>query len=211
MKNILFLILILFTNYVFGQTIIDSNFLNNEYDNKNVFSNNGVKLKIRKKYEKISPNRRSFFKTSKSWSCMPRAFFYPIINKKNKGHYIFYFYINIISSPDEEGSFMKKIRPNWTPNKNYLGGNLCQQERDKNLIPIFTKSDFIKFNSDTALCIRVDTNAIYRDHDKFNDLIYLILHKDNVSDIYVCFAYEKEYEMEVIEEIKYLWKIIKFK
>ena len=35
-------------------------------------------------------------------------------------------------------NYMKKITPNWTPNKNYLGGKNCQDDRDKNLIPIIS-------------------------------------------------------------------------
>lgn len=193
----------------FGQKL-DSNILINEDINKYNFEDYGVNLQISKKYKKTSPNRPSFHR-SNIMICMPRNFYDPIINKKNKEHYIFYFFLNYIFPPIEEGSIMKRIAPNWTPNKNYLGSKICEEERNINLMQIYTKSDFKKFNADTALCIRLDSNAIFKTNEKFNDIIYVIIHKDNIADIYVCIAYKKEYEFEVIQEIKKLWKIVKFK
>jgi hypothetical protein len=210
MKLLLLLNLLFLNVYVFGQTR-NSNKSEDPIYYENKIKEYGVDFQIGNDYERYNPSHRTVVPTYKQISCMSYGLYAGIVNKKYKDHYIIYFFFNRIQSPLEEGSFMKKITPNWTPNKNYLGGKNCQDDRDKNLIPILSKSDFVKMNADTALCIRVDSNARIRDYEKFNDYMYVQIHKDNVLDIQVCFAYEKEYELEVIEEIKNLWKIIKFK
>jgi hypothetical protein len=210
MKNIFIFFLIVFCNCTFGQSLDSSNLENRIYF-ENKIKEYGVTFQLDDNYERFSPSHRTVVPTYKQISCMSYGLYSAIFNKKYKDHYLIYFFFNQIKPPLEEGSFFKQLTPNWTPNKAYLGGKYCQEDRDKNLIPILSKSDFVKMNADTALCIRVDSNARRRDYEKFNDYMYVQIHKDNVLDIQVCFAYEKEYEMEVIEEIKNLSKIIRFK
>jgi hypothetical protein len=209
MKNIFILFLIVYHNHTFGQKL-DSNIIIKDNTSKYNFNDFGVKFKIRKRYKKISPHNPSLHR-SDVLTCLPRNFYDPIINKKFREHYIIYFYLNNILPPIEQGSIMKKIAPDWTPNNNYIGSKFCEDERRTNLIQIYNNEDFEKFKSDTALCIRVDSTAVLKSNENFTDLIYVILHKDNISDVYVCFAYKKEYEFEVINEIRKLWKLIKFK
>lgn len=208
MKNKITFCLLLFYMTGFGQKI-DSTLIH--FNMEIIFEKNNVDFNFIKEYDKVSPNGREFIPSYKIISCMFSGFYSPIENKKHKDHYEISFQLLNIGIPYEEGSFMKKINPNYTPNTNYLGGINCKIERDKNLMNLYTKSDFLKFNADTALCVRVDSNAKIRDNEKYKELIYVVIHKDDVADIFVCFAYEKEYEFEVIEEIKNLWKIIKFK
>jgi hypothetical protein len=210
MKIMLSICLIISSFCVFGQNL-DSNNLENHTYFENAIKEYGVDFRVGANYERFNPSHRTVMPTYKQISCMSYGLYSAIVNKKYKNHYIIYFVFNSIKSPLEEGSFMKQLTPNWTPNNNYLGGKYCQGDRDKNLMPILSKSDFVKMNVDTALCIRVDSNARIREYEKFNDYIYVQIHKDNVLDVQVCFAYEKEYEMEVIEEIKNLSKIIRFK
>ncbi len=210
MKNIVLqFFLLIYCNYTFGQKP-DSNYFLKVNTSKYNFNEYGVELKINKRYKKISPHNPSLHR-SDILTCMPRNFYDPIINKKFRDHYIIYFYLNKIFPPIEEGSIMKKIAPDWTPNNNYLGSKFCEDERKKNLIQIYNKEDFEKFNSDTALCVRVDSSSVLENNEKFTDIMYIILHKDNISDVYVCFAYKKEFEIEVINEIRKLWKIIKYR
>lgn len=210
MRIILSFYLIVSSLCVFGQRQ-DSINLENYLHFENKFKEYGVDFELGNDYERYIPSHRLVIPTYKQISCMSYGLYSAISNKKHKDHYLIYFFFNQIKPPLEEGSFEKQLTPDWTPNKAYLGGMYCKQDRDKNLVPILSKSDFVKMNADTALCIRVDSNARRRDYEKFNEYMYVQIHKDNVLDIQVCFAYEKEYELEVIEEIKNLWKLIKFK
>ena len=168
-----------------------------------------VDFKISDEYIKYN-HHREFIPTYTVWSCMPFIFFEEALVKKvNKEKYIIYFKFDINAGVSDE--YMKKEFPNYDKNKNYLGSKRCQTERDQGLIKVFTNSDFNKFNADTILCIRPDSNSIKKNDPDFNNFLYIIMHKENVGDIKVGFAYKKEYEIEVMDEIKNLYKIIKFK
>ena len=139
---------------------------------------------------------------------MPFFFSEALVSKINKEKYIIYFEFDINAS--DTGDYIKNnVNPNYDKNKNYLAGRRCQIERDKGLIQVFTNSDFNKFNADTILCIRPDSNSIRKNDPDFNNFLYIIMHKENVGDIKVGFAYRKEYEIEVMDEIKNLYKIKK--
>jgi len=167
-----------------------------------------VDFKISDEYIKYN-HHRAFIPTYTVWSCMPFFFSEALVSKINKEKYIIYFEFDINAGVSDV--YMKKEFPNYDKNKNYLGSQRCQTERDKGLFKVFTNSDFHKFNADTILCIRPDSNSIRKNDPDFNNFLYIIMHKENVGDIKVGFAYRKEYEIEVMDEIKNLYKIIKFK
>ena len=204
MKYLLFFLFSFLFKTVIAQSSFDStnfSFLcNNKY---------GINFEISGKYYKTD-HHRAFIPTYKTYSCLPYFFSEALINKYHKGHYIIYFEFNDVASSSEEGfKNLNKTLPNFDKNKNYL----ClsgKKEREEGLMNIFTKSDFNKFNADTILCIKVDSLAIVKNDPNFNNFIYVVAHKDNVGDIYVCFAFKKDYEDEIIEEIKNIWKIIKY-
>jgi hypothetical protein len=191
-------------NIIIGQTLFDTTTFS--YLCKNKF---GLNFEINENYFQTD-HKRAFIPTYNTYSCLPYFFREALINKKFKDHYIIYFEFNeVASSKEEEFKNLKIIQPDFDKNKNYL----CQsgkREREKGLINIFSKKDFKKFNADTILCIRVDTLARVKNDPNFNNFIYVVAHKMNVGDIYVCFAFKKEFEDEIIEEIKNLWKIINF-
>jgi len=168
-----------------------------------------VDFKISDEYIKYN-HHRAFIPTYTVWSCMPFFFQEALVNKINKEKYIIYFEFDINAS--DTGDYIKNnVNPNYDKNKNYLAGRRCQIERDKGLIQVFTNSDFHKFNADTILCIRPDSNSIRKNDPDFNNFLYVVMHKENIGDISVGFAYKKEYEIEVMDEIKNLYKIIKFR
>lgn len=206
MKISLILITFLIHTSLFSQKNIDINSFSYECEHKY-----NVDFKLNVKYLQV-PHNRAFIPTYTTWSCLPYFFKEALINKKNEGHYIIYFDFNNTASSKYEDKFIKKyINPNFSNNTNYLGGINCLIERDRDLMNVFSKDDFLKFNADTMLCIRVDSNAREKNDPTLNDFIYVVMHKENIGDIYVCFAYKKEYEFEVMDEIKKLWKIIRFK
>lgn len=206
MKKI-FVIIVFFISYsTFGQNKIDSNsfeFLC-EYDYK-------VDFVIPKNYYKVNFHR-GFIPTYDTWSCMPYFFKEAIVKKTKEKQYKIYFEFNFVARSKYESKFVKKyFDSTYSNNTNYLGGVNCKTERDRDLMQVYTSEDFKKFNADTMLCIRVDSNARRKNDPELNDFIYVVMHKENIGDIYVCFTYKKEYEFEVMDEIKDLWKIIKFK
>ena len=168
-----------------------------------------VDFKISNEYIKYN-HHRAFIPTYTVWSCMPFFFSEALVSKINKEKYIIYFEFDFNAS--DTGDYIKNnVNPKYDKNKNYLAGRRCQIERDQGIIKVFTNSDFNKFNADTILCIRPDSNSIRKNDPDFNNFLYIIMHKENVGDIKVGFAYRKEYEIEVMDEIKNLYKIIKFK
>lgn len=207
MKKILLIIALVLTYSVYGQDKLDSN----SYEYLCQY-NYKVDFSILKNYYQVN-HHRGFIPTYKTWSCMPYFFKEALVNKQNENHYVIYFDFNETASSNDEGNRMikKYLNTEFDKNKNYLGGKNCQIERDRDLMKIFTNQDFVKYNADTMLCIRVDSNAREKNDPELNNFMYVIMHKQNIGDIYVGFAYKKEYEFEVMDEIKNLWKIIKFK
>jgi hypothetical protein len=203
MKKI-YLIIFLINNFTsFGQVNKDSTTF--EYLCEHKYK---VDFKVSGDYIKYN-HHRAFIPTYTVWSCMPFYFSEALASKINKEKYIIYFEFDINAGVSDE--YMKKEFPNYNKNKNYLGSQRCQTERDQGLVKVFTNSDFNKFNADTILCIRPDSNSIRKNDPDFNNFLYIVMHKENVGDIKVGFAYKKEYETEVMDEIKNLHKIIKFK
>jgi hypothetical protein len=208
MKNTFLLITLLLSFSSYSQNKLDSNSFEFLCE-----TNYKVDFIINNNYLKVNYHR-AFIPTYKTWSCMPYFFKEALINKKNENHYLIYFDFNETASSTNEAYWMTKkyFKPDFDVNTNYLGGKNCQIERDRDLMKnVFTRNDFVKFNADTMLCMRVDSNAREKNDPELNDFIYVVMHKQNIGDIYVCFTYKKEYEFEVMVEIKNLWKIIKFK
>lgn len=206
MKNILLLTALLNTYSGYTQNKLDSNsfyFLcKNEYKIEYSISNNYIKYDY----------RRAFIPTYVTYSCMPYFFKDAIQNKNLQGHYVIYFEFNAIASSKYDDKFIKNyLKKDYSNNTNYLGGGNCQIERKQGLMNIYSNSDFKKFNADTILCVRLDSTSREKNDPVLNDFMYVIIHKENIGDIYVGFAYLKKYESEVIDEVKNLWKIIKFK
>lgn len=205
MKKILLFITLSLNYSVSGQDNIDSNSF--EYKCKYKYK---VDFKIDENYYQID-HHRAFIPTYTSWSCMPYFFKEALVNKKYENHYVIYFDFNETASSKDTNNFIAKyVNPDFDFNTNYLGGMNCKIERDRYLMKVYESKDFIKFNADTILCLRVDSNARKKNDPNLNDFIYIIMHKQNVGDIYIGFAYKKEYEFEVLDEIKNLWKLIKF-
>ncbi len=204
MKIIYLISFLLINSTLIGQVKNDSTTF--EYLCENKYK---VDFEISDKYIKYN-HHRAFIPTYTVWSCMPFYFSEALVNKINKKKYIIYFEFDISAS--DPGDYIKNnVNPNYDKNKNYLAGRRCQIERDQGLIKVFTNSDFNKFNADTILCIRPDSNSIRKNDPDFNNFLYIIMHKENIGDIIVGFAYKKEYEIEVMDEIKNLYKLIKFK
>ena len=203
MKIIYLISFLLINSTLIGQVKKDSTSF--EYLCQNKYK---VDFKISDEYIKYN-HHRAFIPTYTVWSCMPFFFSEALVSKINKEKYIMYFEFDINAGVSDV--YMKKEFPNYDKNKNYLGSQRCQTERDQGLFKVFTNSDFNKFNADTILCIRPDSNSIRKNDPDFNNFLYIIMHKENVGDIKVGFAYRKEYEIEVMDEIKNLYKIIKFK
>jgi hypothetical protein len=207
MRNIFAFIAIILTNAAYGQHILDSNSFEYKcnYDYK-------IEFKIQKEFE-IFNHERAFIPTYFTWSCMPYFFKEAIINKKRPNNYVIYFDFDATARSTNEAYWITKkyFNHNYDVNTNYLGGSNCQIERERDLINVFVSEDFKKFNADTILCIRVDSNAREKNDPQVNDFMYVVMHKQNICDIYVCFAYKKEYEFEIMDEIKNLWQTIKFR
>ena len=197
---------IIISTFAFGQNNLDSN----SFQSKCNYSYN-VDFKFPYNYSYFN-HKRLFVPTYKTWSCMPYNYSEALINNDKVSHYVIYFHFDETASSNDDFKMVKKyFNSEFDPNTNYLGGKNCQIERERGLIKIYRNSDYIKFNADSILCIKVDSLSRERNDPELNEFIYVVIHKKNIGDIYVCFAYKEEYETEVKEEIENLWKIIKFK
>ena len=98
-----------------------------------------VDFKISDEYIKYN-HHRAFIPTYTIWSCMPFFFSEALVSKINKEKYIIYFEFDINAGVSD--GYMKKEFPNYNKNKNYLGSQRCQIERNQGLIKVFTNSDF---------------------------------------------------------------------
>lgn len=169
-----------------------------------------INLNIGNEYETFS-HQRVFIPTYVDYSCMPHFYKKAIINKKFKNNYVIYFEFNPTASSNYVDTFIVKyLNPGFSKNTNYLGGKLCEAERKQGIINVFTPNDFLKFNANDVLCIRPSQNAIQKNDSLLNNFIYVVIHKENIGDMYVAFVYQKESEPEVMNEIRNLWRIIQF-